>query len=725
MKALYQTYSDGKVVLANVPAAGINGRNLLVANRASAISIGTERSILEMGRRSIVGKLKARPDLLKRAIEKGRQEGFLKAWHEGRNKLDEAVALGYSCAGQVVGVGPGIREFTVGDAVACYGAGVASHAELIVVPELMAIPVPRRADGTLLDWESASFGMIGAIPLHGFRLANTTLGDTIGIIGLGLLGLIGVQLVRSSGAVAIGLDKSTERSELARSLGATFSTTDDVAFEQRALELTQGRGLDAVLICTAGAPAEVLELAIRCARVRARIVIVGVVDVAVPRQFLWEKEVELLVSRAAGPGFLDAEFEKRSHDYPVEYVRWTERRNVASFLQLVANGRVNLQPLITRRFTIDEAQQAYQELLGEAGRLVVGAVFTYPEPPSAPPQTPMAVTSLPPRSASERTGAAVIGCGNFARALFLPALAKTGKFDLRWLVERNAVTASRPAERYRFGKLTTRLEDALDDPAVATVFILTRHDAHAPLVRKALAVGKSVYVEKPMCQSVEDFEAIRQALAERQSLLWVGYNRRYSRLVQDVQAQLQLRSGPALVSCRANVGPLPADHWVNDEIEGGGRFLSEGCHFLDLVYYLVGRKPISVTAAGVQGANHSSYENVTASVRFADGSAGTVIYSGLGDRSPDRERVEAWSEGRTFYLTDLRSLEYSSKGRRRTKRLMNQDAGYEREITAFAEALRHPESFSENNGSFLESTALLLATMGSLRTGVPVEVENP
>jgi len=307
----------------------------------------------------------------------------------------------------------------------------------------------------------------------------------------------------------------------------------------------------------------------------------------------------------------------------------------------------------------------------------------------------------------------------------LPALAKAGKFDLRWLVERNVVAASRPAERYRFARLTTHLGDALDDPAVETVFILTRHDAHAPLVRQALAAGKSVYVEKPMCQSVGDFEAIREALAERQSLLWVGYNRRYSRLVQEVHAQLQLRSGPALVSCRANVGQLPADHWVNDEKEGGGRFLSEGCHFLDLVFYLVGRKPISVTAAGVQGANRSSYENVTASVRFADGSAGTVIYSGLGDRSPDRERVEAWSEGRTFYLTDLRSLEWSSKGRRRTKRLMNQDAGYEREITAFAEALRHPESFSENNGSFLESTALLLATMGSLRMGVPVEVENP
>ncbi len=723
MKALYQTYSDGNVVLAQVPAPVIAGRSLLVANRASAISIGTERSVLEMGRRNLLGKLKARPDLLKRAIEKGRQEGFLKAWHEGKNKLDEAVVLGYSCAGSVIATGPEVREFAVGDAVACYGAGIASHAELIVVPELMAVPLPRRADGTLLDWESASFGMIGAIPLHGFRLAKTTLGDNVGIIGLGLLGLIGVQLARSISATAIGLDKSIERAGLARSLGASFSTTHDDAFEQRALELTQGKGLDAVLICTAGAPAEVLELAIRCARVRARIVIVGVLDVTVPRQLLWEKEVQLLVSRAAGPGFLDAEFEKRSHDYPLEYVRWTERRNVAAFLQLIADGRVDVQPLITKRFTIDDAQRGYEELLGEAGRKVIGAVFTYPSAPTEPPpNTPKIVAPLHPRSSSERVGAAVIGCGSFARALFLPALAKNGKFDLRWLVARNSATASRPADRYQFGKLTTHVEDALDDPAVEAVFILTRHDAHAPLVRQAIAAGKSVFVEKPLCQTVEGLEEIRLALGEKQSLLRVGYNRRYARLVQEMQAQLRLRSGPALVTCRANVGPLPADHWVNDEVEGGGRFISEGCHFLDLAYYLVGRRPISVTTIGVQGANRSSYENVTASVRFADGSAATVIYSGLGDRSPDRERIEAWSEGRTLYLTDLRSLEWCSKGRRRTKRLMNQDAGYEQEIASFAEALRHPEAFADSNASFLESTALLLAAMKSLCTGVSVDV---
>src|SRR2546426_563240 len=591
MKQVIMEPRHGSIGVVDLPEPALQPGMLLVRNAFSVISPGTERNAVKLGRDSLLATARARPDLVRRVLDTVRREGVLAAYRKVQTRLDELRPLGYASAGTVVAAGAGVEGmFRQGDRVACAGAGYASHAEVISVPANLSARVPQD-----VGLEAAAFATLGAVALHGVRQARPALGERVAIIGLGVLGLLTVQLLRAAGVRVIAFDLSPDLARRARDLGAEASgageTDDQIA---TALAWTDGVGVDGVIVTTASASDAPMVAAAGICRERGRVTAVGLVPFGLPRDIAYHNELELTIARSYGPGRYDSAFEEKGHDYPIGYVRWTETRNLEAFLQLVKEGRVDPLPLVTHRFGIEEAPRAYAMLTDDREAHPLGIVLSYPSAPGestvapAPPAAPslnLRARSTPPLAKGQSIVVGFIGAGSFARSTLLPILKKHRDVRLRTVVTTQGVTALPAQRRFGFDRIGTDPDLVFTDPDVHLVFIATRHDSHADLVVRALESGKNVFVEKPLAINEEQLARVERAASTAPGILMVGFNRRYSPHARALRGAFAGR-GPLMMTYRVNAGPLPPGHWLNDPQVGGGRIIGEPCHFIDLMSFL-------------------------------------------------------------------------------------------------------------------------------------------
>jgi len=595
-----------------------------------------------------------------------------------RRRLDQAVPLGYSSAGWVEAVGAGVAGLRAGERVACAGGG-AAHAEYAVVPENLTARLPGG-----VDFEAGAFATLGAIALHGFRLAESQLGNRVAVIGLGLLGQLAMQIVRASGCVAFGIDLDPARVDLANRLGGRAAIRAD-ALETGAA-LSAGIGFDAVLICAHTQDNDPLDLAGQLARDRGRVVVIGAVGMQVPRKLYYDKELQLTVSRSYGPGRYDPRYEEGGVDYPIGYVRWTERRNIEAFVELMHQGKVQVAPLISHRFPVEQAERAYELILGEGEQAYLGVLLTYS---GVSPINRQITVGRRPGGAEPVVRLGALGAGNFGRGVCFPILKRMQDVELVGLASGRGLSGTQAARRYGFQYVTTAPAVLLDDELINTVAVLTRHHLHSGQVAKALRAGKHVFCEKPLAISEHGLTDVLQALEQASGLLTVGFNRRFAPLGAQMRAFIERAGAPLSIHYRVNAGFLPLTHWVHDPAQGGGRIIGEVCHFIDFLVFLVGAMPTSLQASGLPNAGRYADDNLHIGLTFPDGSLASLEYLASGDRAYPKERVEAFGGGRVAVLEDFRRLELVGGGRRKVKRSwFGQDKGHRAIWQAFVRAIQ-------------------------------------
>ncbi len=711
MRQVVQDFRKGHIFVPEVPVPALRPGRVLVANRCSLISAGTERAKLELGRMSLAGRAHARPKQFRQVIGSLRTAGPLATYRKVRNRLDSLSALGYSCAGKVLALGDEVEGLLPGDLVACAGAGFANHAEIISVPRNLCAKLPP---GVTL--EDAAYTTVGAIAMHGLRLARLGLGETVAVIGLGLIGQICAQIARASGCDVIAIDTDTQRNDLAKSLGAHSALTPAQA-------AAAGLAVDAVVIAAATRSSEPVRLAARVCRDRARVVVTGDVGMTVPRNLFYAGELQLIVSRSYGPGRYDASYEEDGIDYPIGYVRWTEQRNMEAVLRLMQQGLLDVSSLTTHRFPLDEADQAYDLISNKSnGSPHLGVLLTYPEETPLP-ETPRPSPPPPPTERNRPLGVSFIGAGNFAKDVLIPAFKRQSGVALRSVATDSGLTARSVSDRFGFQRPAS-LHELLHDPDVDAVVIATQHDSHAALAVQALRAGKAVLLEKPLALDRRQLAALVEAQAATGNTPTVGFNRRHAPAVRDLSEFLESRTEPLAMLYRVNAGYLPKTHWTQTAA-GGGRILGEACHFVDLLHHLAGSRPLRVSASALPDGDRYSGDNLSATITFADGSLGTLLYLANGSPGVPKEWLEISTAGHTARIDDFRSLQIHLASGKRRRWSYRRDLGHEAEVKAFVAALagegEPPVPFHEA----VWSTAATIAIAESIRRGQPVEVRWP
>ncbi len=713
MKQLLQNMRDGKTTVESVPVPQPKPKTALVQTAVSLVSAGTERMLVDFAEKNLIGKAQSRPDLVKQVLDKARREGIIPTIEAAFNRLDQPMSLGYSSAGTVIAIGDGLTGFQVGDRVACAGSGYAVHAEYAIVPQNLLAHVPDH-----VNFEEAAFATLGTIAMHGFRLAQPQIGERVAVIGLGLVGLLAVSIARAAGTQVYGIDLAQDRIDLGKKLGATCSTPEEA--ESTALAFTGGQGFDIVLICADTKSNDPIELAGRLARDRARVVAIGAVGLDIPRTLYYNKELNFIVSRSYGPGRYDEHYEARGIDYPIGQVRWTEGRNLQAFIDLLANRQISISSLISHRFTIDQAPQAYNLITGKEKQPFLGVLLTYPQQPTASPVTQVDVTPAA-QSGSTITGAlrlGVIGAGNFARAVFLPNVEKAGSVDRQTIVSATGVTASHAAKRYHFQFASSSEADVLDNPEINLVAIITRHDQHARQVITALQNGKHVFCEKPLAINLDELQQVANAFKTSPFKLMVGFNRRFAPMSQQLYHFLQPRSEPLYAHYRINAGYIPLNHWLHDPTQGGGRIIGEGCHFVDFLTFLVGAPPISVNAQALPDLGKYQQDNVEIQLTFPDGSLGIVTYLANGDKTISKERVEVFCAGKVAVLDDFRTLTLTHDGKsQKINSPWSQDKGHFKAWQSFVHSIKTNETPPIPFQDIWGVTAATFAAVDALKSG--------
>ena len=716
MKQILQNARNGNIEVTDVPAPRALKGCVLVRVAASLVSAGTERASAEFASKNLFQKAQARPDLVRDVVSKIRREGVWSAVSAVQSRLDQPSVLGYSCAGTVVEVGDGVSDIRVGDWVACAGAGFAVHAEFACVPRMLVAKIATSN----VDFESAAFTTLGAVAMHAVRTAEVKLGEVVAVIGLGLLGQLAVQILRAAGCAVIGLDLVQARAALAVAMGATAATTSAEEYYDFCLRYSNGYGADSVLITAETPSSEPVNLAAKVARDRGIIVAVGAVGMELERRGYYEKELDFRVSRSYGPGRYDTAFERKGIDYPIGHVRWTETRNMEAFLQLLADDKLDLKPLVTHRFDIRNAASAYELIAGESPQPHLGVLIQYPADELSD-STRIEVAGRDSQAAcGERVRVGLLGAGNFACSVLIPAMRQSAT-ELTGICSANGVSAQSAAKKFGFAFCTTDEDQICGDESINTVAIATRHHLHAAQVIQALENGKHVFCEKPLCLTEDELDAIQTAYAAAGDCrLMVGFNRRFAPMIQQVKAFLDQGKGPCTLQYRVNAGPLPADHWINDPEQGGGRIQGEMCHFVDLLSFLCESEPVVVQA---KGSTSSGGQDVCATIDFADGSIGTITYSCNGDRVFSKERIEVFRGGTVAVLDDFRQLDLIRHGKKKVVRSrFRQDKGHNAEWRAFADSITSgnpvPIAFEE----IVLSTLATLGIAESLRTGMEKQV---
>ncbi len=687
MKQLLQNIRDGKTIIEDVPVPTPREGQALVKISASLVSAGTERMVVEFAEKSLVGKARSRPDLVKQVIEKAKREGLLNTAQAAFNRLDQPMALGYSSAGTIVALGKNMAGFKVGQRVACAGGGYAVHAEYNIVPRNLLTPLPKN-----VDFESAAFTTLGAIALHGFRLAEPQLGENVAVIGLGLLGLLTIQIASAAGCNVLGIDLDPRRVALASSLGLEAVTRSQA--ESTAGAFTNHLGFDVVLICADTPSNDPVELGGVIARDRARVVATGAVGLNIPRKVYYEKEIAFINSRSYGPGRYDSTYEENGVDYPLGYIRWTEGRNFQAVVDLLASRKLKVESLVTHRFSIEHGVKAYEVITGKKKEVFLGVLLTYPEGKKK--EERRIEFDLRRSTFDGAIKLGVLGAGLYANATLLPIIKSNKDFELVGIASSGGLHAQHSGKKFGFQYATSSEDEIINDKNINAIAILTRHDSHADLVVKALKAGKHVFVEKPLAINSDQLSVIRKQLLKTEScLLMTGFNRRFSPLANSLNSLISNLNEPKYIHYRINAGHLPLNHWTQDPLLGGGRIIGEACHFVDLITFLVGEPAISVSARALPDGGKYREDNVSMTFTFPDGSIGVVDYFANGDKSLPKERVEVFCGGMVAVLDDYVSLTTVKDGKKKVESGVlrfskggAQDKGWKNEMAAFAKSIR-------------------------------------
>jgi predicted dehydrogenase len=673
----------GSPIVVDVPAPQVTDNTILVEVRCSLISTGTEVAGIAASPKSVVREALHDPKKIARGLKMIRETGLQRTITLVNSEIDSALPTGYSCSGVVIAVGKHVKEFFVGDRVACAGAGKANHAEIIAVPQNLAVRIP---DGC--DMESGSSATLGAIAMQGVRRADVRFGEIVAVVGLGLIGQLTVQLLKAAGCQVVGMDIDEERITLARKFGAKAAGVT---------ELSSGMGADAVIITASSQSPSILQESIQIVRRKGRIVVVGAIPLEMDRSPLYEKEADLFISCSYGPGRYDPEYEERGLDYPYSYVRWTENRNMGEYLRLIADGSVDFRSLVEKNWPLTDAAKAYADLQ-ENKRIAV--LLSSPESTTENKLQTRVDFSLKATKTTGRIRVGLIGPGSFARAVHLPNLKRLAdQYAIAGIVAGNGSTAWNAARQYGARFASTNPEDLFNDPEIDLVIIANRHHLHAAQAAAAARHGKAVLLEKPAALNASELDDLLSAVREARTPFMVGFNRRFAPLIETAKSVLDQRNHPAVITYRMNTGPLAPESWIQGP-EGGGRIIGEACHIFDLFNHLLGACPLEVVAMPLHpAATHvSKTDNFSVSLRYPDGSLCTLIYTSLGSTDLPKEAMEIFFDGKTIVFDDYRRLQFYGIAQKPVSR-SQQDKGHFEELRQFADYIqgkrRAPMSLEE------------------------------
>ena len=715
MKQIIQSARSGKLEVKNVPAPRADKGEILVRTHASLISAGTERMVVNFAKKSLVSKAKARPDLVTKVLNKAKNDGIKPTISAVMAKLDSPIPLGYSAAGTIISVGPELEgSFQVGQRVAMAGAGIANHSEINAVPANLAVPIPRGVTD-----DEAAFGTMGAIALHAIRNLDSKLGEVVAIFGAGIIGQIATQLLSLSGVRVIVLDYDETRLDLAQKLGAEKCYNLEAGdINTNIINLTKGIGCDGILIAAATDSNEPFTIAADIARDRARVCLVGMSGTAFPYAEFMKKELSIIVSRSYGPGRYDQDYEERGIKYPIGFIRWTETENLAEIMRLLSpssKNRLNLSPLITHHFNINQADDAYTMIIKKAvPHLAV--ILHYPETID---QIPTKIS--PSKIISNGCVLGVIGAGNFARSTLLPELKKISNISLNTIVTKSGASANFAQNNFGFETAATNEAAIMDNKEINAVLIATRHDSHAELTIRALSKGKAVLVEKPLGLTKEELSSVKEARENSNSFIQVGFNRRFAPLTKKICDILRELEGPRFMVFRINAGNSPPDNWIHNPEEGGGRIIGEMCHFIDLARHFSNSKLTTIQASSARNSIKTS-DDITANLQFENGSLATIAYTSLGDPGFPKERYEIFTGGNVIVLDNFKNLSVTANGSTKNYSSRNQDKGFRDELIAFRDTVAKggPGIIDENE--FFETSYGTLAILESLQTGLTIKL---
>jgi polar amino acid transport system substrate-binding protein len=717
MKAVLEDMKSGKVMAYEVPQPELRPGGILVRTAFSAISSGTERAKLEAGEKSLVGKAMSRPDLVRQVMDFARNEGIKAAYQRVHSRLDSLSPLGYSCSGIVIAASDGVHEFQPGDRVACGGGGYANHSAINFVPKNLAVKLP---DSVGLD--AAALTTIGAIAIQGLRQSEVTFGETVAVIGAGLVGVLTIQLAKAAGCRVVAIDLDPGRVERAVRFGADLGLKSSDAHTPIGVKEFSFYGPDAVIITAATCSTDPIELAATIARDRGRIVIVGDVGLGVSRNNVYLKELSIALSRSYGPGRYDVEYEEGGIDYPIGYVRWTEKRNMEAFVNFLAARSIDVAPLIEKRYPVEKVDNAYASIR-ETGSYTALIDYAVPEPLAM--NASLSVVAQQRKSAGQFM-VGCIGAGGFAKNIIFPALRNHKRVILDSIATASGIGAQSACKAFGFSKAQTP-DAVIQDTQTNGILILSRHDSHSRYVVAGLTNHKPVFVEKPLAVSEEQLEEIRCAYeAEREqghpAFLMVGFNRRFAPMTEKVRDFFSKRQEPMMINIRVNAGYLPLDHWTQRK-EDGGRIVGEFCHFVDWARALVNSPIRTVSVHALRDSSRYNRDNVAATLSFADGSVGNVIYVANGDKSVPKERFEVFCEGGVGIIDDFCTLELSRDGKM-TKTKGRRDKGHNREIELTLEAMRNGGPAPIPFEQLVEVTKACFAVHQSISVAQPVSLQQ-
>jgi predicted dehydrogenase/threonine dehydrogenase-like Zn-dependent dehydrogenase len=712
MKQVRQFLRSGKLQTTEVPVSALRSGDVMIRTHYSFVSVGTEKMKVTQARMSLAAKARERPDQVKQVIQTIKEQGLGPTIRKVQERLQAPTTLGYSCAGVVAAVGSDVEEFRVGDRVAAIGETVATHAEFNVAPCTLIAPVPNE-----VSLESASSSAIGAIALQALRQASLEIGSTVAVIGLGLLGQFLVQLCRANGCRVIGVDLDNSKCRLALASGAeAVCGANEADALSAASRISNGFGVDCVLLTTSTKTNQPIEMAAQLVRDRGVVVCLGNTEINLDWRAWFAKEIDFRFSRAMGPGIFDMDYFTRGKDYPIGYVRWSAKRNIVTILDLLAQRKIDLSNLITHRFSFDRATNVFDSIANGELASAVGIVFEYPNPETIALESQSRTIVLgvdhPPRAV--RLG--MIGAGNYAKSMILPHFGSFKDLSLETICTARGMNAEALAQRYKFRKATTDAADIFDDSQINAVAVATRHDSHAGYAFKALAAGKSVYVEKPLAMNEEQMAPILEAIQERQSsgpTLWVGYNRRFSPM--SVQAMAHMEGVPVRqIVCTIRSGSVPADSWYQDPAEGGGILFGDVCHFIDLAIWFQRSLPVEIHAFATRDPGHRE-ESWAIQMRFANGGLSTVNYVCGNQQGWERETIDILGGGKSARISGFRNLTLNGAGRSRKSSSLQPDLGQKAMLEAMIAQFSRAKGAIDHTESFIVATQALLATHRSIR----------
>ncbi len=683
---------------------------VIVRNYASLISAGTEKMSVELARASLVEKAKSRPDDVKKVLAEIKQQGFWKTYQRVMNKLDSQKAMGYSCAGEVIAVSEDVDDLRPGDRVACGGQG-ANHSEVVSVLRNLCVKLPDS-----VAYEEACYTTLGAIAMQGVRQTELTFGESVAVIGLGLVGQLACAIAKAAGCIVIGIDLDADNVARAAAGNASYGfnrNEDNLVNKIKAL--TSGFGVDAVIITAATSSNDPIDLSAALCRDRGRVVMVGVTKMDIPRDPFYMKELDFRLSRSYGPGRYEHSYEEKGIDYPIGYVRWTERRNMQEFVRLLSEKKVRPAEITTHTIPITEAKRAYDMIAGEIKERYLGIVLTYPESDTRP--HTHHEHHAPAKASAETPTIGFIGAGNFAQGFLLPTL--QGQASLVAVSNETGSSSEDTKNKFGFSRSTTNASEVIGASDINTIFIATRHNNHAELITKSLEAGKNVFCEKPMALSFEEASKVAAAYGDGKNHFLIGFNRRFSPLVVKMNELFGEPKEAKLIFYRVNAGPIPASNWTQDEEIGGGRIIGEVCHFIDTAAYLTGDAlPRSVVAKQISSGRSDSIDHDTLSITidYSDGSVATIFYIANGDKNLPKEEIQVFSAGRTAFMKNFTSLEFW-RGAGKPHVVSGQGKGHKEEVEAFLHCIKNGGPDPILFDSMLATTLATFAIHESLSSG--------